>query len=132
MLCGVQAPDPPGTVLVADDESILRSLLLRILRRAGYAVREARDGGEVLRCVEEGEPLVAAVLDATIAPDGAAALFETLARLPGPPGLVVTSGESLPPPQRAELEARGGRFVAKPFAPAALLEAVEAVRPARG
>ena len=44
------------TVLVADDEpSILLSIQF-VLQKAGYAVRVARDGEEVLRAVEEGVP----------------------------------------------------------------------------
>ena len=44
------------TVLVADDEpSILLSIQF-VLQKAGYLVRAARDGDEVLRAVDEAAP----------------------------------------------------------------------------
>lgn len=38
------------TVLVIDDEEAVRSLLRQLLQRRGFAVIEARDGEEGLRC----------------------------------------------------------------------------------
>lgn len=120
--------DVRGTVLVADDEAILLRLLTRILERAGFRVVPARDVEEGLHRLSTGSPLDAAVVDATLQPGGATPLLEALARAPGRPGLVVTSGEALSQDAQKNLEACGGRFLAKPFGPTVLLEAIEAVR----
>lgn len=124
--------DPPGTVLVADDEEILLRLVTRMLERAGYRVARAHDVGEARRVLEGETPLVAAILDASLEPSGAADLFGAVDGAPGGPGLVVTGGEAPPDDVRRALEARGGRFVAKPFAPGILLQAIEAARERRG
>lgn len=42
-----------GTILVAEDEEAVRSLISRVLQREGYAVLEARDGEEALRLAHE-------------------------------------------------------------------------------
>jgi two-component system, NtrC family, response regulator AtoC len=46
------------TVLVVDDEKLIRWALRERLHTAGYHVSEAADGGEALRRVEEGADLV--------------------------------------------------------------------------
>ncbi len=42
-----------STILVVDDEEMVRTLACRALRRYGYEVREAQDGDEALRVLEE-------------------------------------------------------------------------------
>lgn len=119
---------PPGIVLVADDEATLLRLITRVLERAGYQVIPAADGREALRSIEaQGDILSAAVLDATLEPGGIGPLLEALGRSAKQAGIVVTSGALLEPEAQALLDARGGRFVAKPFAPSGLLDALVAV-----
>ncbi len=51
---------PTGTerILVAEDEKIIRDLMIRILQRLGYQARVAKDGREALEMIESGdEPL---------------------------------------------------------------------------
>src|SRR5690606_27865088 len=70
-----------ATILIAEDEPVLRSLTAMILRRYGYRVLEAEDGMEALRIAREqgfaidllltdlvmprlgGQPLAAQLLD---------------------------------------------------------------------
>lgn len=118
--------DPPSTILVADDDRAVLRLLARVLERAGYQVVTAASVPEALERLRDDAPLRAVVADATLAPSGARDLFEPVRLAPGAPALIVTGGESPSPEERRELEACGGRFLAKPFAPAALLEALEA------
>ena len=42
----------PGTVVVADDEPAIRSLLRKILAAEGYTVLEAKDGKDAVRQIE--------------------------------------------------------------------------------
>ena len=44
------------TVLVADDEPVIRQLLAELLTEAGYAVRAARDGAEALALLADQTP----------------------------------------------------------------------------
>ena len=44
------------TILVVDDTSEIRMLLVATLQQAGYIVSEAADGSQVLRLVEESMP----------------------------------------------------------------------------
>jgi len=52
-----------GRILVVDDEEMLRSLLHRILTRAGYEVQLAVDGVEAIACLDEMPAFRAVVLD---------------------------------------------------------------------
>lgn len=44
---------PQATVLVVDDESFIRQILARIVRREGYQVHHAADGREALKLLSE-------------------------------------------------------------------------------
>jgi DNA-binding NtrC family response regulator len=115
------------SVLVADDEPRLLRLLERLLTRAGYDVMTARDGDEAARVYREhGGAIGVAVLDAAIAPHGSAALLDSLPEGREGPGVVLTSGGALDEMLGAALLRHRGVFLHKPFAPAALLQAVEA------
>ncbi len=47
---------PRGKVLLADDVAVMRNLLVRALRNAGYTVAEARNGSHVLEMVAKERP----------------------------------------------------------------------------
>jgi PAS domain S-box-containing protein len=59
-----------GTVLVMDDESMIRELAANLLQRLGYAAEAARDGEEALalyaKALEDGHPYDAVILDLTV------------------------------------------------------------------
>src|SRR5688572_33389283 len=46
------AASPVKTILLVDDEQAVRSIVLRILRRANYEVVEAEDGAAAIRIAE--------------------------------------------------------------------------------
>ncbi len=48
--------DPPGSVLIVDDDEIVRSLMRPSLEQAGFAVREAADGRDALNMCADGLP----------------------------------------------------------------------------
>ncbi len=113
-------------VLVADDDPQLRRLIGRLLERRGYAVASAADGEEALRRFrEDPQAIGVVVLDAALAPGGAAEVLAEMAKVRPDLGVVFTSGDALPPAQRACLVAHDGVFLRKPFDPEALLRAVE-------
>jgi DNA-binding NtrC family response regulator len=60
-----EVPLPPRgteTILVAEDEQMVRELAVRILQRAGYTVLAAADGEEALRTFEANRETVALVI----------------------------------------------------------------------
>jgi PAS domain S-box-containing protein len=112
------APAAAGaTVLVADDDPEVRSLMLLTLEAAGYQVRLAENGAEALAAAA-GADLVVSDLDMPLM--NGLELAERLAiRLPPIPVLLVSGAGSRP--AGAELP-----FLSKPFTRAALVRAVQA------
>lgn len=126
-----QAPvdvSPHGTVVVMDDDPLLRRVAARTLRPAGFNVLEARDGDELLevcaRAAAGGAPVRVALLDRTI-PHGRGALevLPDLLKLQPTPVALVFSGwvEDLEDTALARVHGT----VAKPFDPRALVQTVE-------
>lgn len=119
-------PAPAGpTVLVADDEPLLRGLMQRILAAHGCRVLAAADGDEALAAVaSEPHGVDVVVLDLVMPHDGGAATLQRIVALQPDIGIVLTSG--LPPDPSAAALLRRPRavFLQKPFAPEALRRAV--------
>lgn len=53
---GVNTPIHVRNVIIADDDDLIRTILIRWLTRAGYNVREATNGTEALQIVREQPP----------------------------------------------------------------------------
>jgi two-component system chemotaxis response regulator CheY len=115
-------------VLVTDDSRVMRQIVIRTLRQAGYDwdVREAADGAEALEAVRADEPDV--VLSDWNMPNlnGIDLLRRLRAEGFGTPFGFVTSEGS--PEMRAQAEAAGALFlIAKPFTPDAFREVIDPV-----
>jgi two-component system, cell cycle sensor histidine kinase and response regulator CckA len=118
----------PGTLLVVDDEPIVRAYSARMLTAEGFAVTEAEDGAQALRVVEDrGVPFDLVIADVLMPRMTGAELAEALlSRHPAQPILLMSG---YPP---ADLLARNIQtprlpLLQKPFTPEALVEAVQAV-----
>ncbi len=113
-------------ILIADDESQLLRVLVRVLEKQGYTVTSAPDGKAAMEALR-GSPqaIDAIVIDAAIGPGGAGPVLEVLAAEQPQIGVIVTSGDQLPSSLRSRLLASNGIFLLKPFSPSALVEAVE-------
>jgi DNA-binding NtrC family response regulator len=57
-----------ATVLVVDDESMVRTLVRRMLEPGVCAIVEAEDGESALRLIERGQPAIDAVLTDLVMP----------------------------------------------------------------
>jgi len=113
-------------VLVAEDESQLLRVLVRVLEKRGYAVASAADGKTAIDMLRKTPSEIGAiVLDAAIGPDGAGTVLEVLAAEQPQIRVILTSGAEPSDSLRSRLRASGGLFLPKPFPPSALLEAVE-------
>ena len=118
----------PAAILVVDDEPTLLQLMSRVLGRAGHRVLTAASGDRALEVFQESElPVRAVVIDLRMRPQGGAATARALLARDPDLGVVVTSGSALDPDTRALLTDCSGEFVRKPFAPEALLGALQAV-----
>jgi signal transduction histidine kinase len=113
-----------GTVLVAEDEPMVRAMAVRALEQAGYTVLAVESGEAALRLLEEqGERIRLVLTDVAMAGVDGLELGHRIATLrPGLPVLYM-SGHPVDGAARGGLH-RGHDFIAKPFAPVALAEAV--------
>lgn len=122
---------PPGTILVVEDELLLRRTVERILAVAGYHTLLASGGACALATLaEHGSSLCAVYLDLLL-PDmrGEAVLERLRAHYPDLP-VVLTSG--CEPPAGTVVGLDGAVFLPKPFSSHELRDALaRALAPAR-
>lgn len=115
-------------VLVVDDSRVMRQIVVRTLRQAGYdwEVREASNGVEGLAAVQADEPDV--ILSDWNMPEMTGIQFLTSLRGAGfetPFGFVTSEGS---PQMRSQAEEAGALFlIAKPFTPDAFRDVIEPV-----
>jgi CheY-like chemotaxis protein len=109
----------PPTVLIVDDEAVVRSLMARVLEDQGYRVIRAPDGLVAWELLQRATGSIDAVVVDVVMPrmDGLE-LARRLAALPKAPPLVMTSAY---PYNRAVLD---HPFLPKPFLPEQLVRMV--------
>lgn len=111
-------------VLLAEDEEQVRTLMVRLLEKAGYAVLAAGNGRAALDLGSEQIGEISLVITDLIMPElGGAELVRELRKLrPNLPALCMT-GYTRDEVQEEE-ELSGVVFIEKPFAPAVFLDRV--------
>ncbi|MDB6040793.1 MAG: sensor hybrid histidine kinase [Verrucomicrobiales bacterium] len=121
-------PVPGGheTILLVEDESVIRSLVRTVLERFGYTVVEAENGLEGLACWRRHPGRIDLLVTDMVMPGGLSGrdLAEELKRLQPDLKVLYISGYS---PELADHHfgsAAGHSFVHKPFSTQALAEAV--------
>jgi two-component system, cell cycle sensor histidine kinase and response regulator CckA len=116
------------TVLVVEDETMVRAMVVRSLREEGYDVLEADSAAEALALLDRsGADVRLVITDVAMAEIGGRELGLRLAeRRPGLPVLYM-SGYPLDEVVRRGLLEENQPFLQKPFAPAALLESARAL-----
>lgn len=117
-------PPPSGTILLVEDEPIVRALIRAVLERTGYTILEAPDGRAALAIADE-HPQIDLLLADVVMPGmtGLELARRVAGKLRGLP-IVLMSGyaeEGLPPSAAADNEMG---FVAKPFTTESLEGAV--------
>lgn len=118
-------PGPVRTILVAEDEAMVRSVIARTLQRAGYRVLQAADGIEALEQFERFEGTVDLVmLDAIMPRQGGRETFFALRETHPDLPVLFCSGYSADTLPEELLEGEGVKILHKPVPRAALLEAV--------
>jgi PAS domain S-box-containing protein len=120
------------TVLVAEDESMVRGIMARTLRDCGYTVLEAADGRAALEILEARAGQVNIIVADVVMPDlGGREMAAQLAeRWPAVP-VLFTSGYTGMDVVRRGLLDEGHEFLQKPLAPEALARKVREMVDAR-
>ena len=127
---GAPAPGPAATILLVEDDAMIRSSARRTLELRGYPVLEARDGQEALALCQEHRQAIALILTDLVMPQmNGWAFGEQVARLypemrilymSGYTDLVSVFGERLVP---------GTAWLRKPFRAEELLKSVRELIP---
>jgi DNA-binding response OmpR family regulator len=114
-----------GTILVADDEDDILSLLQVHLTRFGYQVVAAHDGEEAVRLAEEHRPMLA-VLDVSMPKlDGLEVTRRLRAGADGDLPVILLSALVQPADVERGLEAGANAYLRKPFTGEELRERIE-------
>ena len=117
----------PVTVLIAEDEDLLRALLARTLWAEGYRTLEARDGGVALQLARQTYPHLHLVITDVVMPnvDGRQLGRSLAAECPGVPVIYISA---YPPGDMFSRDApASAAFLQKPFATEALRALVRSV-----
>src|SRR3990167_5324332 len=102
------------TILVADDELSIRTILSKALEKKGYHIFQAREGNEVIRFIEK-ENIDVAILDIRMPGLTGLQVLEKIKSIPNPPEtIVVTAQDSM---ENAVTAMKQGAFdyLTKPF-----------------
>jgi PAS domain S-box-containing protein len=131
----VPSPIPIGgseTILLVDDEELVRDLGTRILRRAGYTVLTATNGVEALELYSLQPGTISLVILDLIMPEmGGKQCLEELLNIDPSVKVLVASGYAQTGPARAATQAGAKGFVSKPYDIRELLKTVRDVLDAR-
>ncbi len=113
------------TVLVVDDEPIVRDVVVRYLRRDGFTTLEAGDGDSARRLIETGEPELV-VLDVMLPGTDGLELCRWIRSRSALPVIMLTArGEEAD--RIVGLELGADDYVTKPFSPRELATRVRTV-----
>jgi CheY-like chemotaxis protein len=110
------------TILIVDDEPVVRALLRAALEPAGSRLVEAADGSEALESAWQYEPDVV-LLDVGLPKLSGLDVCRALKTHPHPPRVLLMTGN---PDAAAASEAGADGILSKPFLPTDVLAEVEA------
>lgn len=114
-----------GSVLLVDDESVVRDVLRRYFAREGFSVLEAADGEDALATIREGTPQ-AVVLDLML-PRLSGLDVLKLVRLETDVPVVILSARATETERIEGLRLGADDYVVKPYSPREVVERVRAV-----
>lgn len=119
------AADPvTRRILIVDDDAAIRYMLARPLRQAGHVVEEVGDGQAAIQLIDTS-PYDAVLLDVGL-PGGVSGL-DVLAHAraaAAPPIVMMMTADDTEETFLAAVRGQAYRFMRKPFAPGAMVEAV--------
>jgi two-component system, cell cycle sensor histidine kinase and response regulator CckA len=121
------APHRPGTetILLVEDEDLVRALARRVLDEQGYRVLEVADPTDAVRVCQEHEGAIDVLVTDVVMPKlNGRQLAVVLQPLRPRMRVLYTSGYTNDALAHLDLAGTGDGFLAKPFTPAALLRKV--------
>jgi PAS domain S-box-containing protein len=119
------------TILLVEDEEVVRNVGVRTLRRAGYNVLEASNGADALLIAAQHLASIHLLLTDVVMPTmGGVELAARLRAMRPDLRVLFMSGHTGERATRADLTREGNGLLDKPFSPTALLRAVRASLPA--
>lgn len=114
-----------GTILIIDDEKIIRDTATEILKQSGFHVIAVGGGNEAIKIFEkQAKEIVAVLLDLTMPGMGIGEIIEKLRRISPQISIILSSGYS---EEQVKEEIRGHRIMAfahKPYTSASLIDSV--------
>lgn len=117
-----------GTILVVDDEPMVRFVMSTVLAATGFEVLEAEDGQEGLEIFQEPDRNIRAVLlDLSMPRMDGKETFVEMHRLKPDVPIVLLSGHNEKDSRNRLPDEGWAGFLAKPFKPVALVEKVREV-----
>jgi signal transduction histidine kinase/ActR/RegA family two-component response regulator len=124
-----QAPPRGGdeTLLLVDDDELVRNMAARILRGGGYTILTAADGAEGITALREhlGDVRLV-ILDVVMPRMGGRATWEQMSELAPDMPFIFISGYTMTAQDTDFVQHGGRRFLAKPFNSGQLLREVRA------
>lgn len=110
------AEEGPRTILIVDDEALVRAAGRRFFTRLGYTVLEAEDGAMALEVFQQQQPVGLVLLDISMPNMDGVETFRRLRELDPELPVILCSGYSLDDgPLEREVRGRATEFVQKPF-----------------
>lgn len=123
-----EGPHGDATILVVEDDPLVRLLVCRVLRRAGYTVLEAENGGEAAGLVLSHQgPLDLLLTDIVLPTMSGKTIADLILERSPLTRVLYMSGYTDEAIVRHGVLERGMNFLEKPFTPERLLEGVRAV-----
>ncbi len=119
---------PTGTVLIVDDEDLLRDVLSGTLERAGFRIFTAKDGVEALELFKErGDEIDVVLLDLHMPRLSGKEAFHKLRRIRPDVQIILLSGSAEEDAAEQFENSNLTEFLQKPFLPRDLIEKIRAL-----
>jgi DNA-binding response OmpR family regulator/anti-sigma regulatory factor (Ser/Thr protein kinase) len=110
-------------ILVVDDDRGLRHAISTLLEQAGHRITQASDGPSALAELAAG-PFDVILLDVGLPGMSGLDVLDEVRTLSDPPRVVVMTADDTTDTLLRAVRGQADRYVAKPFAPAAILEVI--------